>query len=89
MAKDGLLIPINEFFQVDPCCILTSTQSYVRLMCKYVNCPFQIWYTYEGSKGGDSTAPRQIKFFRKINNNHSFESHKTGILKEDKKFQML
>ena len=84
--KKELLEPINKRFNDDPSCILTSTPSYVRLMCKYANCPFQIWYTYEARKSGGN--PTKIKFFRKINNNHSFACHTKAITK-DKKFVIL
>ena len=83
-AKNELLEPINAFFGEDPCLIFTSTSSYVRLMCKYSNCPFQIWYNYNKNE----QAPEKIEFFRKINNNHSFDCHKNGTLK-DKKLSIL
>ena len=85
-AKLQLLNPINACFGAEASCILTGTQSYVRLMCKFANCPFQIWYTYDAKQGMEQ--PAKIKFFRKINNNHSFDCHKKAVLK-DKKFLIL
>lgn len=80
--KRDLLEPVNKKFGDDPPCILTSTPNYVRLMCKYSNCPFQIWYTY--TQKGSATEPSKIKFFRKINNNHSFDCHKKAVHKDKK-----
>lgn len=80
--KTQLLDPINKRFGKDPCCILSSTPNYIRLMCKYSGCPFQTWYVYSTTGANDSFS--KIRFFRKINNNHSYECHKKGVEKDSK-----
>lgn len=44
---------------------------YVKLICKFLKCPFQHWYTFEMK----NNKPVKLKWFRGINQSHSISSH--------------
>jgi hypothetical protein len=54
-------------------CNMKSLNAYIK--CIYKDCKYEHWFTYD--KGGK--LPKNIKYARSINKNHSMCAHKSGV----------
>ena len=71
--KEKIVKRLNsDFNEGDEPHIVTPTDMYIRVMCKYKGCNFQIWYQ-STKKGG-------CKYIKSVNQNHWFQSHIQGQL---------